>query len=76
MVDSPYKHTHTNKSVSKFNFCEFPVSMEIEKQQGIKFTTAENTNFQSRVAKTFLISLKENIQNWFNSQDDVNFQHF
>ena len=44
---------------------------EIETTIGIKFNYLDIKNFQSRVAKPFLILLKENIQNRFNSQDLV-----
>ena len=46
---------------------------EIESTIGIKFTTEDITNFQSRVAKPFIAVLKENIQNRFKSHDVVIF---
>ena len=44
---------------------------EMESTISMKFTTEDITNFQSQVAKTFFTLLKENIQNWFNSNDVV-----
>ena len=44
---------------------------EIEGTIGIKFTTEDVTNFQSRVAKPFFMLLKENIKNRFSSKDVV-----
>ena len=44
---------------------------EIEGTIGMKFTTKDVTNFQSRVAKPFFMLLKENINSRFSSQDVV-----
>lgn len=47
------------------------VKDEMDISVGIKYNCADITNFQSQVAKPFLILLKENVQNQFNSQDIV-----
>ena len=47
------------------------VKDEMETTIGIKLPLTDITNIQSWVVKSFLTSLKNNIQNWFNSQDVV-----
>jgi hypothetical protein len=47
------------------------VMEEMESTLGIKFTTEDITEFQSRVVKPFYMLLKDNIQNRFNSHDIV-----